>query len=84
MAIQAFQRVLKKKPDDAGLWERLGIAHMKMQRMSSAQKVRVQNVAGWFPRSWMRLVFRSIIATGSQETVSLDAVRCLLGGYEGI
>ena len=82
MAIQAFQRVLKKKPDDAGLWERLGIAHMKMQRMSSAQKVRVRMC---LPVPWvMCLVFCSMLATGSQETVCMDAVRCLLGGHEGV
>jgi len=38
-AITSFQKVLKSKNQDPVLWEKLGTAHFKSSRISSAQKV---------------------------------------------
>lgn len=38
-AITSFQKVLKSKNQDPVLWEKLGTAHFKANRISSAQKV---------------------------------------------
>lgn len=40
LATTAFQRALKHESEDPTLWERLGTVHFRMQRMTSALKVK--------------------------------------------